>query len=173
MTVLLPFRRSFDRPYSSEGGRLAEVGYRMITGSMDTISTANNAKVMEIVDTGRRRRFSIEAKQRIVEESYCCGDPVSVVARRHGLFPGQLFGWRRLARQGTLAALNAKDGDYGFVAALIEPEPTRSEGSRDDARCEQTVGRMEIVLGSGVRLIVGVDVDTAALSRVLRVLEGR
>lgn len=32
---------------------------------------------------------------------------------------------------------------------------------------------MEIVLGSGVRLIVGVDVDIAALSRVLRVLEGR
>ncbi len=32
---------------------------------------------------------------------------------------------------------------------------------------------MEIVLGSGVRLIVGADVDTAALSRVLRVLEGR
>ncbi len=27
----------------------------MITSSMDTISTANNAKVMEVVDTGRRR----------------------------------------------------------------------------------------------------------------------
>ncbi|KRR29903.1 transposase [Bradyrhizobium retamae] len=100
--------------YASEGGRLAEVGYCVITGSMDTISTANNAKVMEVVDTGRRR-FSIEAKQRIVEESYCCGDPVTVVARRHGLFPGQLFGWRRLARQGALGALNPKMANTGLL----------------------------------------------------------
>ncbi|WP_213289037.1 transposase [Bradyrhizobium sp. sGM-13] len=83
----------------------------MITGSMDTIPTANNAKVMEVVDTGRRR-FSIEAKQRIVEESYCCGDPVT---RRHGLFPGQLFGWRRLARQGALGALNPKMANTGLL----------------------------------------------------------
>ena len=47
---------------------------------------------------GRRRRFSAADKAAIVEESYVVGDSVCGVARRHGLTPQQLFGWRRLAR---------------------------------------------------------------------------
>ena len=46
---------------------------------------------------GRRRRFTSIEKATIVEESYTDGNSVSGVARRHGLTPQQLFGWRRLA----------------------------------------------------------------------------
>ncbi len=47
---------------------------------------------------GRRRSFTRAEKAAIVEESYAGGDTVCGVARRHGLTPQQLFGWRRLAR---------------------------------------------------------------------------
>jgi transposase len=48
----------------------------------------------------RRRRWSAEQKLRIVEESLRSSDSVSVVARRHGVAPGLLFRWRRLASEG-------------------------------------------------------------------------
>src|SRR5215218_8462542 len=52
-----------------------------------------------ITGTGRRRRFSTDDKARIVEETLSPGAVVSEVARRHGLTPQQLFGWRREARR--------------------------------------------------------------------------
>jgi transposase len=51
-----------------------------------------------ITGTGRRRRWSADDKARIVVESLQPGAKVSEVARRHGLSPQQLFGWRRQAR---------------------------------------------------------------------------
>ena len=51
-----------------------------------------------ITGIGRRRRWSREDKARIVVESLAGGVSVSEVARRHGLSPQQLFGWRREAR---------------------------------------------------------------------------
>jgi transposase len=50
---------------------------------------------------GRRRRWSGEEKAAIVAESLGGRESVSSVARRHGLTPAQLFGWRRQAGQGS------------------------------------------------------------------------
>src|SRR5438067_9698868 len=44
---------------------------------------------------GRRRSWTAEQKLQIINESYADGETVSAVARRHGLTPQQLFGWRR------------------------------------------------------------------------------
>jgi transposase-like protein len=59
-------------------------------------------RVEVITGVGRRRRWTPETKARIVQESRQPGAVVSEVARRHGLSPQQLFGWRREAR-GDLA----------------------------------------------------------------------
>lgn len=65
----------------------------------------------EIVDvlTGpeRRRRWSLSEKQAMVQESYEPGKTVSMVARRHGVNPNQLFGWRKLYQTGGLSAVSA------------------------------------------------------------------
>lgn len=61
----------------------------------------------------RRRKWSTEDKERIVAESYSGTDSVSRLARRHGLLPQQLFGWRRDARRS--AALPA------FATAALSP----------------------------------------------------
>ena len=49
--------------------------------------------------SGRRRAWTPEQKAQIVAEIYESGETVSALARRHGLTPQQLFGWRRQARQ--------------------------------------------------------------------------
>src|SRR3974390_3809342 len=52
----------------------------------------------------RRRRGSASEKVRMVEETFEPGMTVSLVARRHGVAPNQLFTWRRLVAQGSLTA---------------------------------------------------------------------
>jgi transposase len=60
-------------------------------------------RIEVITGTGRRRRWSAEVKAQIIAESFSGEAPVSEVARRHGLRPQQLFGWRHQARNGRLA----------------------------------------------------------------------
>jgi transposase len=65
-------------------------------GGDDTVTSVRRIEL--ITGTGRRRRWSEDDKARIVVESLRSGVNVSEVARRHGLSPQQLFGWRREAR---------------------------------------------------------------------------
>jgi transposase len=44
----------------------------------------------------RRRRWTAEEKARVVAESLVPNAVASEVARRHGIHPNQLYGWRRL-----------------------------------------------------------------------------
>lgn len=55
----------------------------------------------------RRRRRTAAEKLRIVEETYAPDVTVSLVARRHGIAPNQLFTWRRQAAQGALTSAEA------------------------------------------------------------------
>lgn len=129
----------------------------------------------------RRRRWSDAEKRRIVEESLEPGTSVSLVARRHDVNANQVFTWRRQMRDGLLGGGEAS---CGFVPVLIgaESQPCRPApelGQPDEpvdgagARAQPLAGRMEIVVPGGRRVIVGADVDAAALARVLAVLEGR
>jgi transposase len=142
----------------------------MITGRMDTTTTSNDFKLLEIVDTGRRRRFSVDAKRRIVEESFVSGDSVSAVARRHGLLPAQLFAWRRAARDGRFGVWCGDGDGAGFVAAQVVPDV----GPRDVERGHvpgRSHGRMEVVSANGRRVIVDREVDVEALVGIIRALE--
>lgn len=57
----------------------------------------------------RRRRRTPSEKLAIVAETQESGVTVSLVARRHGIAPNQLFLWRRLASQGALAATQSEE----------------------------------------------------------------
>jgi transposase-like protein len=60
---------------------------------------------LEVILTGARRRWSAEENRRIVAESESGPRQVSATARRHGLFPSQLFNWRLLACEGQLEGM--------------------------------------------------------------------
>ena len=56
---------------------------------------------------GRRQRWSIAEKRRIVEETLTAGVSVARVARAHGVNTNQVFGWRRLYLTGRLGEQKA------------------------------------------------------------------
>jgi transposase-like protein len=87
---------------------------------MDIDTHRNLGDRLEVVETGRRRRWTEEAKWRIVEESFAPGVSVSAVARRHGLSPAHLFAWRRLSRESAL-----KDGRRIVVRGAFDDEALR------------------------------------------------
>ena len=123
---------------------------------------------LDVIEPGRRRRWTAAEKRRIVEEITEVWGSVSATARRHGLSPAQLFAWRKAYREGRLCG--AATG--GFAPAVIVPEvPPPAPIAATPA------GRMEVVLDAGgrqpVTIVVGADVEAAALARVVAALEAR
>ena len=123
----------------------------------------------------RRRRFSVEQKLAILSEASADGANVSLVARRYGLLPSQVFKWRRLAELGVISIPGASELP-SFVAMQVATDmgaPMPEPASPPVVRGRRRSGVIEIDLGSGRRLKVDSDVDAAALARVLDVLDRR
>lgn len=125
---------------------------------MDSHNDTRHISRLEIVDTGRRRRWSDKEKLRIVEESFSGPRLASATARRHGISNPLLFAWRKAYREGRL-------GDIaGFVPAMIALEqPKKGTGL--------VCSRIEIVSANCRRVIVDCDVAVATLLRIVRGLE--
>lgn len=113
----------------------------------------------------QRRLWSTDEKQRIVAETYEPGASVSIVARRYGLNANLLFSWRRKAS----VAPTAPAPTEGFLPATLRME----SASAPCLASPEAPGKIEIVLAGGDRVIVGADIDAAALSRVIKVLARR
>ena len=118
---------------------------------------------IEVLGVERRRRWSLQDKLRIVEETMQPGVTVTEVARRHGLAPSVVFTWRRLAREGRL-----DDAGPTFMPVEITPVPRQTTPIASPAL---RTGLIEIVLGRGRRIRVDREVDAEALRRVLQVME--
>ncbi len=71
--------------------------------------TGSYPKAEILTGPQRQRRWSVSEKLEIVAETREPGVTVSLVARRRGVSPNQLFTWRRLAEQGALTATRAEE----------------------------------------------------------------
>ena len=97
-----------------------------------------------------RRNWSGAFKAQLIAETLAPGANVSAIARREGIAPSQLFGWRRQALcTGSVTALDAGGGPH-----FIEVETTAGAA-------------IEIVL-DGVVVRAGAEVTKDHLRRVLR-----
>lgn len=118
-----------------------------------------------------RRRWSTDARARIVEETLVPGAVVSEVARRHGLTPQQLFSWRREARK-------AAETPPAFVPAVVAPEPVQAAvpsaaSPRRKRRSRQHRRLAAIVLDvAGVKVTIENGASPATIAAVLSVLKG-
>jgi transposase len=132
---------------------------------------------IEVISTGARRRWTLEEKRRIVSESYGGRGEVSATARRHGLSGGQLFTWRRLAREGRLGDEAAALVPVEIATAAADRPATIEERGCEPtagvARSSKSSGLIAIELRNGRRIRVDRDFDAAALGRVLDILERR
>jgi len=113
------------------------------------------------VGVGRRRRWSDEAKGRIVAESYAPGAIVSEVARRHDISPQHLFAWRKAARGGALSL-------PADTAPLFVPVIT--DLHHDGAMPAAMAGAITIEIG-GVVVRAAPGADPAWLRDVLRAVK--
>src|SRR4051812_46082693 len=96
--------------------------------------TADNANAKPVhrlevfTGAGRRRTWSAEDKALIVAEILASGDSVSAVARRHGLSPQQLFGWRRELQASQTALSDTEELQFvPAVLATASSPPVRRE----------------------------------------------
>jgi transposase len=125
-------------------------------------------RVEVITGVGRRRRWTVEAKARIVQESRQPSAVVSEVARRHGLSPQQLFGWRRDAR-GDLA--NGGDDACGLPRPTATPfvpiVVTTAADHPDVAGIAAGGGQIEIAI-AGVLIRLRGEFDARLLRAVLQ-----
>jgi transposase len=103
------------------------------------------------VGVGRRRRWSDEAKGRIVTESYAPGAVVSEVARRHDISSQHLFIWRKAAPPGQM--IPPMDDAPAFVPVVTEIRQQAASAPTPNAR-----GAITIEIGGAVvRAEPGVD----------------
>jgi transposase len=142
---------------------------------MDTVHNVitKPARRLEVfTGAGRRRSFSDEDKARIVAEIVTSGDSVSGVARRHGLSPQQLFGWRRQMRESQVG-LSEADG-LQFVPAVVDvassASPVRRQRKAPQCKAEPGAGTIEVEI-DGVTVRVGRGADVKTVRAVLRALK--
>lgn len=102
---------------------------------------------MESTPAVARRNWPDDTKARIVEEALAPDVNVSAVARRYGISPSQLFGWRR--------------------KAMAKGQVKRRDSPDEDA--EPASGVVEIGIG-GATVRVGSGVSEDHLRRVLRAI---
>jgi transposase len=103
----------------------------------------------------------------MIAETLEPGASVSKVAQRYHVNANLLFIWRR---QGAQAATSGASEPVRLLPVTVadaeapKAAPVAASGS---------VGRMEVVLAGGERIIVGADVDATALARVVKALTRR
>jgi transposase len=142
---------------------------------MDTVDNAITKPVHRLevfTGAGRRRTWSDQDKARIVAEIVASGESVSAVARRHGLSPQQLFGWRRELQACQTALSHAEE--LQFVPAVLDVAPSsppvRREHRMPRRPVEPGAGMIEVEI-DGVMVRVGRGADAKTVTAVLRALK--
>lgn len=118
----------------------------------------------------RRRRWSTQAKLRIVAETEEGGASIGDVAARHDVYPSLLSTWRRQVREGRLGA----DRPAGFMPVRLvaaSPEATALAGFEPASGANGTTG-IEIILADGTRLHIRHAAQLSLLRPVIAALRG-
>jgi len=143
---------------------------------MDTVRSAITELVRRLevfTGAGRRRKWSDEDKARIVAEIVASGDSVCSVARRHGLSPQQLFGWRRQLREAAHGHSEAEE--VQFVPAVVDSVvPAAALGrERKPVRCKpkpDAAGIIEIEV-EGITIRAGRGADPTMIALIVQALK--
>ena len=143
------------------------------------------AEVEVMARVERRRNWSDDERAALLAELDLPGSTVPIVARRHGIAPSLLYGWRA-ARKAKMGATpmepmdfmplgvfgRAKDEGPAMIAAPVPvtPEPSKPTPSRGSSMDERP-GLIEIDLPNGTRVRVDAFVNQRALHRVLAAMK--
>jgi transposase len=116
---------------------------------------------MDLIPLGeRRRRWTIEQKQTIAEQSLVPGASPTTIARLHGVSTGQLYMWRQALKAAQPDAASGR-----FARAEVAAQPPLDIAVRPP-------GLIEIGLPDGTTVRVDAGIDPRVLRRVLAALRG-
>jgi len=113
----------------------------------------------------RRSRWSEAFRQRIVAEAEAADEPMSEVAKRHGLNPKLLYSWRQKLIKDQETATTGKE------VCLLPVEVKASSDETPIQASNPTSGILEIELPCGSKLRCGNDINPAFLTIVLTELK--
>jgi transposase len=127
-----------------------------------TFAKPDTVELVEVITgVGRRRRWPADVKAQIIMESLEKGAMVSEVARRHGLRPQELFGWRKQARKHVpVPSFAPVIVDAAVPTSPLRPTPSNGAASTD----------IEIIVGAALIRVRGA-VDVRTLTAVLRAVK--
>jgi transposase len=130
---------------------------------MDSDKCSGQIERLEVVEMGRRRRWSEDEKLKIVLETLQAPRQVSATARRYGVSRSLLLKWRRSFRA---EQNDASGGQIGFVPATVitGPEPPIP------AQAPASSGAIEIEFATGARMRIAGAVDAATVTAVVAAL---
>lgn len=118
----------------------------------------------------RRRRWSAEAKLRIVAEAEEAGACIKAVAARHDVYPSLLFYWRRQVREGRLG----REGSTDFVPVRLvsSSRATTVVPARHATSDASGAAGIEVILPDGTRLYIRHAWQLPLLRAVVAALRG-
>ena len=135
---------------------------------MDSDKRGDQVRRLEVVDTGRRRRWTEDEKLKIVLESLRAPRQVSATARRYGISRTLLLQWRRSFR---VDQKGAAEQQIGFVPAMVVPQ---SEAEVPAPAGLAGGGAIEIEFATGARMRITGAVDKATVAAAIAALaDGR
>jgi transposase len=131
---------------------------------------------IEIFRGQARRRWSDEAKRRLVAETLVSGATVHAVAQRHGVNTSQLFTWRKRFRT-SLGLPLSEPPVPAFAAVELAPAQGFSEAVEQqpvaEADAVMAAGVIEVELPQGGRVRISGAVEPAVVTAALRALVRR
>ncbi len=161
-------------------------GSEILRSARTSAHTSPLKQRVEVITRGARRNWRLEEKREIVLASLAPGAMSSAICRQHGIGSGQLSVWRGEFRNGKLG--HPTPPILNFAQAVVQTAPKLSTpeaqlpvprqdsvpvcGPKRRGRTPLKDGDLiEIALPNGTVVRVGVDVDQAALGRVLAALK--
>ena len=133
---------------------------------MDGHTHSAQVERLEVVETGRRRRWTEDEKLKIVLESSQAPRQIAATARRHGISRSQLLQWRRAFRTRQTGPAGQQ---IGFVPAVVVPD---AEPTAPALALSVAGGTIEIEFASGARMRITGTVDSAILAAAVAALSG-
>lgn len=118
----------------------------------------------------QRRRWAVEEKRRIVEETLAAGGSVARVARAHGVNANQVFQWRRQYRQKLLGPGNEETVSL-LPVHVTEGLAQEAVSLSGEVERRTALGMIQVKLPKGQVRITG-RIDAESLRVVLECLLG-
>ncbi|MGC2283463.1 MAG: transposase [Candidatus Acidiferrales bacterium] len=113
----------------------------------------------------RRRRWAVEIKRRIAEESFAGSASVAQLAQKYAVNANQIFLWRKQYREGRLD----NNTSTKLLPVTVPKEVVVSAANQRNPSCQASTGSLKIELAKGNLRIAG-SVDLAVLRAALECL---